>query len=622
MVGVNIPRSLLILAGLVVLAMLAGLSGAWAQDADVGEREMAPPVRARPEAEAASAFAYEVEITGIEDDDLRELLTRTSQLERLADDPPTSRAGLRRRAHTDADRLTGALRSQGFYAGEIEVDIDEQARPVRITLDVTPGPLYRLRRFDVTFLGETPELTPPAGDLDALDVALGMPARGRPVVDAERRILTRLSEQGRPFARRVDRRVVVDHDRRSMSVTLAFDAGPLARFGATDVRGLETVEEDYVRAKIPWAEGDVFDAREIEVLRAALAVTDLFSSIEIDTADAVAADGALPVTVAVTEGPHRSIGVGARYSTSVGPEGRVFWETRNLAGRNEYLRIAATASPLRQGVDLTARRPHPSLDRADFLNASIADQSTDAFDERGIAAEIGQERPLGGKWRGTAALAPEYKRLKDQTGTRRVTLLGLPLSVVRDSSDDPLDPTEGSRFSGTVAPYIGYAETGEPTSFVRLITAGSIYYPLDEQRDFVAAGRLRLGTVLGEATASLPADKRFYAGGGGSVRGYAFQELGPLDALGDPLGGRSLLEVGAELRVRVTDDIGLVPFVEGGNVYDEMYPNLNSDLRWAAGLGVRYFTAIGPIRVDVAVPLNRRSTDDAYQFYISLGQAF
>lgn len=577
---------------------------------------------ARPEAEVSSPFAYDVEIAGIEDADLLDLLQRTSQLERLASQPPTSRAGLRRRARVDADRLTGALRSQGYYSSRIDVEIDEKARPVRITLNVMPGPLYRLQTFDVSFRGEKPDLTPPPEDLDALGVTLGMPARSRPVVDAERQILTRLAEQGHPFARRVDRRVVVDHDHRSMAVTLVFDPGPLARFGATDLSGLETVEADYIRAKIPWAEGDVYDARQIEVLRASLAVTDLFSSVQIDHADEVADDGTVPVHVAVTEGPHRSIGAGARYSTSLGPEGQVFWETRNLAGRNERLRIAATASPLRQGLDLTARRPHASLDRAEFLNAHVADQSTDAYDERGIAAEIGQERPLAGKWRGTFALAPEYKRIKDQAGTRRTTLLGLPLGVVRDSSDNPLDPTEGTRLSGTIAPYTGYVGSGRETSFLRLIAAGSIYQALDERRDFVAAGRLRLGTVVGETTTSLPADKRFYAGGGGSVRGYAFQELGPLDTDGDPLGGRSLVEVGAELRVRVSDDIGVVPFIEGGNVYDDAIPQLGRDLRWAAGLGVRYFTAIGPIRADIALPLNRRSTDDAYQFYISLGQAF
>ena len=127
---------------------------------------------------------------------------------------------------------------------------------------------------------------------------------------------------------------------------------------------------------------------------------------------------------------------------------------------------------------------------------------------------------------------------------------------------------------------------------------------------------------MGESTEDLPANKRFYAGGGGSVRGYEFQTVGPLDDDDDPLGGRSLVEVSAEVRTRVTDEIGLVPFVDGGTVFDTAYPDFDETLRWAAGIGLRYFTAVGPVRVDFAFPLNGRDDDDAFQFYVSFGQAF
>jgi translocation and assembly module TamA len=145
---------------------------------------------------------------------------------------------------------------------------------------------------------------------------------------------------------------------------------------------------------------------------------------------------------------------------------------------------------------------------------------------------------------------------------------------------------------------------------------------LDTDRRFVLAGRATLGSLVGEETDNVPADKRLYAGGGGSIRGYEYQSVGPLDADGDPLGGRSLIELNAEVRIRVTDQVGLVPFVDGGMVFDSVYPDFEEDLRWAAGLGVRYFTAFGPLRVDIAIPLNKREFDDSFQFYISLGQAF
>ena len=159
--------------------------------------------------------------------------------------------------------------------------------------------------------------------------------------------------------------------------------------------------------------------------------------------------------------------------------------------------------------------------------------------------------------------------------------------------------------------------------FLSSLAGGSAYYAIDSEARFILAGRGRVGSIVGESTEDVPANKRFYAGGGGSVRGYEFQSVGPLDNDDDPLGGRSLIAVGAELRTRITDSIGLVPFVDGGTVYDSSYPDFDETFRWAAGLGLRYFTGFGPIRLDVAVPLNKRDDiDDDFEIYISFGQAF
>ncbi|HSR71931.1 MAG TPA: BamA/TamA family outer membrane protein, partial [Kiloniellales bacterium] len=198
---------------------------------------------------------------------------------------------------------------------------------------------------------------------------------------------------------------------------------------------------------------------------------------------------------------------------------------------------------------------------------------------------------------------------------------GLPLTATRDDRDDLLDPTRGTRLSLTLTPYGGVGD--QSLAFLRSTLGGTAYYAIDEGRRFVVAGRARLGSILGDDTEEIPANKRFYAGGGGSIRGYEFQKVGPLDENNEPLGGRSLVELGVELRIRVTEEIGIVPFLDGGTVFDSPYPDFEEDLRWATGLGLRYFTAIGPLRLDVAVPLDKREgIDDDYQFYISLGQAF
>ena len=150
-----------------------------------------------------------------------------------------------------------------------------------------------------------------------------------------------------------------------------------------------------------------------------------------------------------------------------------------------------------------------------------------------------------------------------------------------------------------------------------------VYQPLDYARRYVLAGRARVGSTVGQPRRNVPANKRFYAGGGNSVRGYGYQKIGPLNDDDDPDGGRSLLELGAEFRAQVWGNFAVVPFVDGGTVYDNAYPDFSETFRWAAGIGLRYHTVIGPIRFDIAFPLNpRKGTDDPYQFYISIGQAF
>ena len=177
-----------------------------------------------------------------------------------------------------------------------------------------------------------------------------------------------------------------------------------------------------------------------------------------------------------------------------------------------------------------------------------------------------------------------------------------------------------TRFGLTVTPAVGTIE--ENIVFVTSNLGGSAYLSIESEDRVILAARGRIGSIVGAATDILPANRRLFSGGGGSVRGYEFQAIGPEDDKGDPTGGRSVVELGGEIRFRIFEDFGLVPFVEGGIVEDSVVPKFDEDFLWAAGLGLRYFTAIGPLRLDVAVPINGRDGDDAFQFYVSLGQAF
>jgi len=569
---------------------------------------------------------YEVSIEGVEDEDLLSILKASSLLAALADKPPATAIGLRRRVEDDVDRLRTALQSEGYYASEIDFEIDTDSQPAKIALQFTPGPRYRLASYEISYLEVAPPPETALPSLDEIGVETDMPARAPAIVAAEKSLVRLLQQRGHPFAKVAERKTFVNHETTEMTVQLSVDAGPVATLGSLTFKGQERAEESYLRRVAGWPQGEIYDQREIRTLQRRLSNTGLFSSVNAETAAEPEADGSLPVTVALVERKHRSIGFAAFVSSDVGPGGEVFWEHRNLFGQNEKLRVSATGSLIEQSSELSFQKP-AFLKREQTLLASLTGgfENNDAYERKSIDSLLALERPLLDNWRVSAGVSGGYEITDEDANNegdeREFTLFGLPLTASRDTTNDPLDPASGTKLQLSLTPTTGAGD--DSLFFVTATVGGSVYYAIDEAERFILAGRARVGSTVGEKTGTLPASRRFYAGGGGSIRGYEYQLVGPLDDDEDPLGGSSLVEMGAEVRVRVTEDIGFVPFVDGGTVYDDPWLNSGETLRWAAGLGLRYFTGFGPLRLDVAFPLNPRdSVDDAFQFYISFGQAF
>jgi translocation and assembly module TamA len=614
----------LIAAVLCALLLALALLVPWAPTAlarHAGEGP-APTAEEAPEAPGPS-WDYRADIVGVEDKALLGLLEAASQLKASETRPPDTLAGLRRRAKGDLERLRKALRSEGYYGVEVSYEINEAVSPLLVQVRVELGARYHLADFEIIYEGAPPpsqNLRPSRSDLG---IEIGMPARAPDVLEVERRLLGLLGERGHPLAGVVERKTIIQHGARTMTVRLVVDAGPLARFGPLGLRGLERVDEEYLRALVTWRRGESFDRRKIDATREVIVATGLFSSTRIDLAQQPDAQGELPVTISLEEGAQRSIGAGLNYSSDVGFGGDVFWEHRNFFGSDEDLKLSLTAAEIEQGIEAAFRKPlFLRPDQALLTNLSLINQDTDAFEGQSASAYLGVERTWREVWRLGAGLSPGYDSFDDGGDTVDSYLLGLPLSAIRDTRDDPLDPREGHRFDLAFTPYGGGGGEGG-VFFLASQGAGTGYLPLDSEGRVILAGRAKVGSLLGADKEEIPANKRLYAGGGGSIRGYEFQKVGPLDSNNDPLGGRSLLELGGEVRIRLTEQIGLVPFIDGGNVFDSSFPDFEEQLRWGAGIGLRYFTGVGPLRVDIAVPLNPRGdVDEAFQFYISFGQAF
>ena len=558
---------------------------------------------------------YTVSLEGVEDEGLAAKIREGSRLFGLVDHPPPGMIALERRGEADRLRIVEVLRSQGFYDAQADIAIDRQRKPVAITITVTAGRCTRILRWTTV-----PDLGIAAGDVG---IEPEMPAVAETVIRAEGRLLQLLAGRAHPLARVLDRRVVVDHGTLGMTVTETVEPGPVARFAAPTIRGPAGVDRRWVENRLPWRPGDLFDPAKLEEFRKALANSGLFGTVAVSAGDALDADGLLPVHVDLAERPGRSAGLGLVYSTAEGPQGQAFWEHRNLLGAAERLRLTALGGRQRSLLLADYRAPDSfGRDRDLLADVSYEDQDTEAFRARTAAISGGLGWRLSSIWSLSGALSAEHiDDFGGGTGGRIYDLLSVPLTARRDTTDSPLDPTSGGLTSLELRPY--QQITGAGRQFTRLDIKQTEHLPLLDRGRLVLALRGEVGSYLDSKAFELPVEKRFYAGGGDSLRGYRLHFAGPLTSLGQPAGGRSLLAMGGEIRIKVSEDIGLVPFFEGANVFAEPFPQLDKRLFYGSGLGLRYYTPFGPVRADIGLPLHRRpGVDDAFQIYLSLGQAF
>jgi translocation and assembly module TamA len=566
---------------------------------------------------------YRVRIEGVADAALRNLLQQVSRLVARTDQNPPSFRALERRAEGDEEDLKKVLDSEGYYDGTVDVRFDSEKEPLEAVIVVDPGMRFTIAAFDIRFTDER-DGPPPAllAQKNVLPPA-GSPARAADILAAQYRMLDTLHQAGYPLAKVSQESYEVDRTKDSMMVHWTVDHGGPWRFGPLSVEGAPDVDHGFIARKVPWRPGDRFNMALFAKYRAALDETGLFNGITL-TPDASHAgpDDTLPVTLGLKERPPRSIALGATYSTNEGPGLQISWQHRNLFHRGRQLSLSLAVATIRQSLEASYRSPEfKRADQSLVLGVALRGEDNDAYQEKSATASVGIEREFTKALHVSAAVAPEYSIIDDNTGRHTTELLNFPLIANYDTSDDFLDPTRGVRGRLTVTPSVGN-RTG-PLSFLTVEATAATYLRLAEKPRLILGLRTRLGVILGENTDDIPANHRFYAGGGGSVRGYGYKKIGPLDASNNPQGGRTVNEFGAELRIRITDTIGLVPFVEAGNVYNGSFDSFGTDLRLGAGLGLRYYTAIGPLRLDIGVPLDRRpGVDDAVQIYVSIGQAF
>ncbi len=537
-------------------------------------------------------------------------------------------AQIDRRTRADAELLTELLQSQGYYDAAVEPDIVVAASEIGISLRATPGKRYRFEAVDV------PGLDAAGSEANALRstfaVKPGDPVVAEQVIAAGAALRIALGEQGYATATIGEQAIVLDSERGLARLSLPVTPGPVGRFGAIRVSGTPPFSARHVGLIARFKPGERFERSEVDDLRRALVATGLIALAEVKTVP-VAGGSVIDLDVRLTPAPARTIAGELGYGTGEGFRAEASWQHRNFFNPEGAVTLRGVAGTQEQLAAVSFRRNNFGR-RDQVLNAQALISHVDraAFEARTVSLSGGIERQSNFIWQkkwtwslGAELIATMERDTIEATGIERERTFfigAIPASLGYDATDDLLDPTRGFRLLGRLSPELSFE--GRAFGYARAQIDASAYRGVAS--NVVLAGRVRLGTIAGASRDAIAPSRRFYAGGGGSVRGYGYQRLGPRDVDGDPIGGRSLAEFGLEARIRLKQfggNFGVVPFLDGGTLTTDSVPRLGN---WqiGAGLGLRYYSSFGPIRVDVGTPLNRQEGDSRVAVTVSLGQAF
>jgi len=581
-----------------------------------------------------------------QDNSMVELFKLTSTLYSDRNRPASGSAGLIARAKGDYRRLLAALYKHGYYGGTISITLNgyevadlnvDTTLPdeSQIVIVVDTGPVYHFERADIAPIAD--QISQSSQNFSSQDFAPGAIAHSDSVLQAEQQALENWRATGYAKAKVTQRDIVADHQNHTLEATIEIDPGRQAHYGTIEVNNTSSkrrMDSDFIARMSGLEKGEIYDPAAIERARKRLARLEVFRTASINEADEMAADDSLAMTIDVQERAPRRLGVGATYSTIDGAGFDAYWLHRNLFGKAEKLRFDARIGGIGGNQDrsfhpenysymLGASFTRPGLftPDTDFISSLKAEREVlESYTATGLYLQSGLVHIFDDETSGQVGLSLSRARTKDDYfGSRNFTLMGLNTVLTYDSRDDKNNAQSGLYGQATLEPFYEFTYG----NFITKSTIeGRAYHRFDEAGRFVLAGRAKLGMMGGTTADKIPSNRLFFAGGGGSVRGYGYRNIGVVTSSGEIIGGRSLVEASGEARVEVTKDIGLVGFVDVGQVGEEPYPDFSHPLKWGSGIGFRYKTSLGPIRLDIARPLDGKKGDPDLGLYIGIGQAF
>lgn len=586
-----------------------------------------------------AALDYEVRFIGLEDKAALSSILESSQLVSLQHRPPASINGLRYRIAEDIPILMRVLHAYAYFDSSIDSSIVNTDSTIRVDLKIHPGPQFTLKSFNIYYGPNCKQLAMFSGcrplTVDQLGLRIGSPAISTSIINAESRALDELSKCGYPLAKFLKREVEVDMASHTVSADSCVNEGPLSRFGPAIYFGVKNINPRLLKKKLSWKQGDLFNSDLIEETQERLLKTELFSSVVITHGDRLDEMGQLPINLRISEAKHKKFTLGLFYATVEGLGGNVTWTNRNIGGMGETLSVMLEYAQKASALNITFR--NPDFYRFDQTYRAVFEASNEEI----FAYHIGDnpltsffrfhryrlanyiDKLLGENGLLSVGLKADYFDVNMSATNGVYFLLGLPLFAKYENLvDGALDPKGGISLSYSITPYQSLRESN--VQFIKQRITLTKYFPLNSTKSFLLAFRLQMGSIAGTRRENVPLPKLFLGGSEDEMRGYKYQTVSPLNESHRPLGGRSCIFTSSELRIRVHENVGLVPFFDCGQVTNRQYPTLDTKWLKSIGIGLRlYFASFGPFRVDAGFPLDRRKEiDNKFQIYASVGQTF
>lgn len=572
----------------------------------------------------AEGVEYSVEVAGLEDSNAARTVRAVSSLVQLRKKPPSSLSSLHFRAESDLPDIKKVLHSYGYYEATLALRYEERRGKVHVVILIQPGPVYTLGKFEIELTTEGKEnpLLKKKLSLEALGVQLGKPARSKELIEAELKLLERLANFGYPLGEIKKRSVIVNGKTKEVQTSLVVASGPSCNFGPLSIQGLKTTSPRLIKKKLEWRERDPYRTGYVQETQDALIKTGLFSSVLITHGEETVDGDLLPMHIEVTESKHHSINVGVSYQTFFGPGLTFGWENRNISGMGRRLSIQGDLTKRsHSGTALLFLPDFYSKGQNYIWQAQALHESITAYSQRTYNILTRLERQFGRRFSSSLGFKLERLYVTGSVKNGRFLLFEVPIYTRWSSANSLLNPTKGGTLDWRIVPSMNIDNIN--TYYLEQELRLSHYYPLTTSHSVVLAHKITLGSIISPRLSVVPVSKRFLGGSEEELRGYKYKTVSALTKDHKPIGGRSAIYYTFETRFRVTKSIGLVPFFDIGNVYATQFPTFDGKWLKSVGLGLRYFSFIGPIRFDVGFPLNRREgLDPRYRVLVSIGQSF